>query len=238
MILGREISYKKEGKEILHNVSFELPAQRITIFMGSSGAGKTSLLRCIGNLVTDYTGSITYLGEDLRSFVGSRRATTVGFVFQQFHLFPHLTVLHNCTYALIEGLGETPAEARKRAEEILVSLGLRHLLHAYPKQLSGGQQQRVAIARALLLSPQYLLLDEPTSSLDPESKKQLGQLLVEVQKKGVTLVLASHDMPFIRKIKDRIYYMENGSIVEACDCHMQDPRETQSIRSFLFDSEG
>lgn len=210
MITGKQISYKT----ILKDVSFELKEGRITTFMGPSGAGKTTLLRCIANLHENYEGEIICQGKDLKNFSRAERASTIGFVLQQFHLFPHLTVLHNCTFALEQCLRLTKKEAEEKAEEILGSLGMKMLVAAYPAQLSGGQQQRVAIARALVLRPKVLLLDEPTSALDPESKADLKMLLLDLNAQGLTVGLSSHDMPFIRQVMDEVYFMENGEIVE------------------------
>ncbi len=237
MISGKKISlrYKNKNSSLLalDEVSFELREGRITTFMGQSGAGKTTLLKCIANLHPHYEGLITCNGEDLKALSPIERATTVGFVLQQFHLFPHLTALDNCTLALIEVQGMAEQEAKAKASELLKLLGLEPFMNAFPSQLSGGQQQRVAIARALALSPKVLLLDEPTSSLDPESKKSLETLLLELNAKGITIALSSHDMPFIRKIMDYIYFMENGAIVEAWDQKCEAPVSKPKIQQFL-----
>src|SRR4029079_19698162 len=123
------------------------------------------------------------------------RTSTVGFVPQQFHLFPHLSVLKNCTYALVAVLGMKPEEAEERAHNMLKALNMQEFARGNPAQLSGGQQQRVAIARALVLQPEVLRLDEPTSALDPESKKGLESLLIELKDEVITIALSSHDMP-------------------------------------------
>jgi ABC-type polar amino acid transport system ATPase subunit len=237
MILGKNITShyknKKGHKLVLNEVSFELKQNRITTFIGKSGAGKTTLLKCIAHLHGEYEGVITCNGQDLKSLNCLERATTVGFVLQQFHLFPHFTALQNCTYALRKVIG-LKDEAEERAVATLALLGMSPFIHAYPSQLSGGQQQRVAIARALVMQPKILLLDEPTSALDPESKKELEKVLLELHGKGVTLALSSHDMPFIRKIMDRIYYLEEGSLVEEYDARLEDPSSKEKISQFLF----
>jgi len=237
MISGKKISlrYKNKNSSLLalNEVSFELREGRITTFMGQSGAGKTSLLKCIANLHPHYEGIITCNGQDLKTLSPVARATTVGFVLQQFHLFPHLTALQNCTVALVEVLDISEKEAEEKAGELLRLLGLESFKHSFPSQLSGGQQQRVAIARALALSPKILLLDEPTSSLDPESKKSLETLLLELNAKGITIALSSHDMPFIRKIMDCIYFMENGTIIEAWDQKCEALVSKPKIQQFL-----
>ena len=237
MILGEKISwrYKNTNRSILalQEVSFALKQGRITTFMGQSGAGKTTLLKCIANLHPHYEGRITCNGKNLKSLSPIERASTIGFVLQQFHLFPHLSALQNCTLALVEVLGLAEEEGEEKAIEILTSLGMHPFVNAFPSQLSGGQQQRVAIARALALSPKVLLLDEPTSSLDPESKKSLEALLLELNTKGITIGLSSHDMPFIRKMMDCIYFMEKGTLIETWDKQNEDLFSKPNIQQFL-----
>lgn len=239
MISGKQVTWqykdKKRNALVLNQVSFELEQGRITAFIGKSGAGKTTLLKCVANLYPHYGGIITCRGQDLKSLSSVERATTIGFVLQQFHLFPHLTALQNCTHALKNVLG-LKEEAEERALETLTLLGMLPFIHAVPSQLSGGQQQRVAIARALVLRPKILLLDEPTSALDPESKKSLESILLDLQANGLTLALSSHDMPFIRKIMDHIYYLEEGRLAEECDRRLEDPASKEKIKQFLFDS--
>lgn len=239
MIYGKNISYhyrQKQGSSlVLEDISFQLRQGRITTFMGQSGAGKTTLLKCIANVNTEYEGTITRDNRDLKSLTPAERATTIGFVLQQFHLFPHLTVLQNCTYALIQVLGLSEQEANERSLELLKSLGMQAFVDAYPSQLSGGQQQRVAIARALVLQPEVLLLDEPTSALDPESKKSLVTLLLDLNARGITMALSSHDMPFIRKIMDYIYFLENGKVVEEWDRRIEEYVTKDKIKQFLVD---
>lgn len=214
MIAGKKIKWSYGGTPILNDISFELKKGRITFFLGQSGSGKTTLLKCISNLHSTYEGLITCEGKDIKQLSSVERASSIGFVLQQFHLFPHFTVLKNCTYALAKALKIEGREAKEKATEILHSLGMHPFIHAYPLQLSGGQQQRAAIARALVLSPKILLLDEPTSALDPESKKSLQTLLLDLSQQGITLGLSSHDMPFVQKMMDCVYFMENGKFVE------------------------
>lgn len=238
MISGKNITLhvksNKGASTILKDVSFELKQGRITTFMGHSGAGKTSLLKCIANLHTQYDGNIICNDRDVKSFNHAERASAIGFVLQQFHLFPHLSVLQNCTYALVETLGLKKQEAETRAHEILHLLGMQAHMLAWPSQLSGGQLQRAAIARALVLQPKVLLLDEPTSALDPESRKSLESLLLELNGKGITISLSSHDMPFIRKIMDYVYFMEKGTIIEAWDRQCEDLAREGKIHQFLY----
>lgn len=240
MIYGKNVTWgykhKKRNELILNQVSFELKQGRITAFIGKSGAGKTTLLKCIANLHAHYEGIITYEGQDLKNLSSLERSTTIGFVLQQFHLFPHFTALQNCTFALNKVVGLKADEAENRAIETLTLLGMLPFVNAYPTQLSGGQQQRVAIARALVMQPKILLLDEPTSALDPDSKKSLANVLFDLHAKGLTLALSSHDMPFIKKIMDRIYYLDEGRLVEEYDRRVEDPASKEKISQFLFHS--
>lgn len=237
MICGKKISWKYKSKHgspfVLKDISFELKKGRITTFMGPSGAGKTTLLKCIANLHSHYEGMITYAGKDIRNLNPIERASTIGFVLQQFHLFPHLSVLKNCTYALLNALGMKETDAESRAIEILDILGMQSYTHVFPLQLSGGQQQRVAIARALVLQPEILLLDEPTSALDPESKKNLEILLLDLNARGITMVLSSHDMPFIRKIMDRVYFLKQGELIEEWDSKVENLESKPKIKQFI-----
>lgn len=236
MITGKEIicsfGGRKKRAAILDRVSFSVEEGRITTFMGKSGAGKTTLLKCIANLHAHYEGVITVGNRDLKKLTALERATTIGYVFQQFHLFPHLTVLQNCTFALREAL-EMKEEAAELAEQTLDLLGMSSHLHALPGQLSGGQAQRAAIARALVLRPKIVLLDEPTSALDPESKKSLESLLLDLRAQGITLAISSHDMPFIRKVLDRVYYLEEGRVVEEWDARCDGLSSKEKIQHFL-----
>lgn len=235
MISGNNICwrYKQGSPLILDHVSFELRKGRITTFMGKSGAGKTTLLKCMANLHSHYEGVITCQKGNLKALSSIERASTVGFVLQQFHLFPHLSVLHNCTFALVEALGMKQEEAEDRAAKMLEALNMEKFAHAFPSTLSGGQQQRAALARALVLQPEALLLDEPTSALDPESKKGLETLLMDLKAQGITIALSSHDMPFIRKIMDRVYFMEHGKLIEEWDRESETLDCKEKIKQFL-----
>lgn len=182
----------------------------ISAFIGSSGAGKTTLLRSIAQMAP-YTGSITYNQDQLNTLSNKERAAIIGYIFQEFNLFTHLTALENCIDPqLIRGISHE--HARQKAEELLESLGVYEQKNYYPKNLSGGQRQRVAIARALLLEPSILLLDEPTANLDPARSKKLFDTLRQLADKGMTLCFTSHDYATIMQA-DVIYLMEHGSII-------------------------
>jgi ABC-type polar amino acid transport system ATPase subunit len=213
MVLGRNIQVRYDGsKNILDNVSFELVPAKITCFIGPSGGGKTTLLQTIAQINTDYNGTILIEGKDARKFLPRQRAQKVGFVFQNFNLFPHLTSLENCMQPLMVVQNLNWSQAKEKALKVMQQLNIDNVQNAYPCQLSGGQQQRVAISRALCLEPTILLLDEPTSALDPENVRNIQQLLRMLRDQGLTIVLASHDMNFIRGIMDFAYVVEQGKI--------------------------
>lgn len=235
MISGKNVSLKYHtGSPVLKDLSFHLKKGRITTFMGPSGAGKTTLLKCITQLNSQYEGVICFEDINIKTLTPEIRASKIGFVHQQYHLFPHLTVLQNCTYALTIVNKISNSSAEKQAKEILETLGIDSLIHMFPAKISGGQQQRVAIARALILRPEVLLLDEPTSALDPESKKSLEILLLELNRQGFTIALSSHDMAFINKIKDFIYFLEKGQIIETWDKNIDQSIQNSKIKQFLF----
>lgn len=237
MIFGKKVSWsyttKKDSVRVIKEISFTIPKGRITTFIGPSGSGKTTLLKCIANLHANYRGSIFCNGQELKTLPAVERSSTIGFVLQQLHLFSHLSVLENCTFALIKTKFLNPDQAKLQALEILEPLGLLPFIHALPTHLSGGQQQRVAIARALALQPDALLLDEPTSALDPQSKKELEKVLLQLNAQGVTIALSSHDMPFIRQIKDCIYFLQEGEIVEQWDRREELLHPQSKIAQFL-----
>ena len=236
MIDGKAVSfsYEKETKnKTLDNISFEITKNRITTFMGKSGTGKTTLLKCLANLNNNYEGTITCDNFNTKEWSNQERATNIGFVFQQFHLFPHITVLQNCTQPLKTVLGYCEKQATEVAHKILISLEMDSYKNTYPEKLSGGQQQKIAIARSLCLNPKVMVFDEPTSSLDPESTKQIQDLLLKLKNMGITIAISSHDMPFIKGILDRVYFLESGKIVDFFDEQHDKINEKNKISEFL-----
>jgi len=214
MIKATNLSLHQSGRTLLDAISFTIPAGRITAFVGSSGAGKTTLLRCCAHLITNYTGTLLLSNRPLADYTTQERVHTVGFVFQHFNLFPHLTVLENCSAPLLLSGTLSREKAVEQALLQLTLVGMESYAHRYPHQLSGGQQQRVAIARALALKPSLLLFDEPTSALDPESTEHFASVLKQLLQQGITIAYASHDMQFITATRDRVYLMEQGKIVD------------------------
>jgi ABC-type polar amino acid transport system ATPase subunit len=201
------------SEPILGDVSCKIPARKITTFVGKSGAGKTTLLRCIGGLQEIASGSIIINGVDVVTLSAQERARRVGFVFQDFNLFPHLTALENCVQPLMLTGAVTYENAAKKVTQLFEKFDIVPCQSAYPRQLSGGQKQRVAIVRALCLEPQVLLLDEPTSALDLNNTMILVKLLKQLCADGITVVLVSQDSAFVELIKDVVYEVVDGRVV-------------------------
>jgi polar amino acid transport system ATP-binding protein len=228
------LKYKNNNKHpALNDVSFTIDEGRITLFLGKSGSGKTSLLKCISNIISEFTGRLFYQDRLIKNMSPKERASHLGFVSQSFDLFPHMTVLKNCTHPQIHVLGKSMDDAIANAKAKLISLGIGEYIDRYPYELSGGQKQRVSIARALCMDSKLLLLDEPTSALDPESSKQLVVIIKSLIEEGVTIALSTHDMTFAKNLLDRIYFMRDGHIVEYFDAKTMDINNTLAIKQFL-----
>jgi len=189
--------------------------ERIVI-CGPSGSGKSTLIRCINRLEQHQSGTVVVDGVELDDSIRNIEAirNEVGMVFQHFNLFPHLTVLENCTLAPVWVKKLSRAEADATAVKLLTRVKIADQAHKYPGQLSGGQQQRVAIARALCMSPRIMLFDEPTSALDPEMVKEVLDTMVALARDGMTMLCVTHEMGFARAVADRVIFMDNGEIVE------------------------
>ncbi|MEM7488767.1 MAG: amino acid ABC transporter ATP-binding protein [Pseudomonadota bacterium] len=187
------------------------------VICGPSGSGKSTLIRCINQLEHHQEGSIVVDGIEVERGGANQRAVRerIGMVFQSFNLFPHLTVLENCTLTPILGLHMPRAEAEEIAMARLSRVGIAEQAAKYPLQLSGGQQQRVAIARALTVNPKIMLFDEPTSALDPEMIKEVLNVMVELAADGMTMICVTHEMGFAREVADKVIFMDQGEIVEA-----------------------
>ena len=188
----------------------------VVVICGPSGSGKSTLIRTINRLEEIDSGRILVEGRDIHApeINLDRFRSGIGFVFQQFNLFPHLTVLDNCTLAPIHLRGLSPAEARERALAVLDRVGVADKASVFPATLSGGQQQRVAIARALVMEPPLMLFDEPTSSLDPEMVGEVLLVIRNLAHQGMTLVCVTHEMGFAREVADRVLFMDRGAILE------------------------
>jgi polar amino acid transport system ATP-binding protein len=216
MVIIKDLTVRLHNQTVLDTVSCKLLPGKITTFIGKSGAGKTTLLKTLVGLLTIERGSITINNKDSTMLTSPERSQQIGYVFQNFNLFPHLSVLENCISPLIVH-GMEYDLAKKRALEMLKQLDMNTYGDKHPSELSGGQQQRVAIARALCLHPQIILLDEPTASLDPFNTDILVTLLQVLAKQGLTIALSSQDTSFVRKIFDRVYYVSAGTITELCE---------------------
>ena len=201
----------------LVDVNETIATGEVVVVCGPSGSGKSTLIRTINRLEEIQGGRILVDGQDVhapRQDVNALRAG-IGFVFQQFNLFPHLTVLENCTLAAVQLKQLSPTAARERAMALLERVGLAHKAHAIPSQLSGGQQQRVAIARALTLRPPVILFDEPTSALDPEMVGEVLLVMRDLAKDGMTMVCVTHEMGFAREVASRVAFMDGGELIES-----------------------
>ncbi|AIL73256.1 arginine transporter ATP-binding subunit [Vibrio vulnificus] len=208
------------SNQILHNIRFECAKGETLVLLGPSGAGKSSLLRVLNLLESADNGQLTIANQafDFASSPseadGLLLRRKVGMVFQQYNLWPHLTVIENLIEAPIRVLGVAKAEAIEQAREILATLQLADKADAWPLQLSGGQQQRVAIARALMMKPEVLLFDEPTAALDPEITNQVVKIISGLSDTGITQVVVTHEVDFAKKIASHVLYLEKGHIVE------------------------
>jgi general L-amino acid transport system ATP-binding protein len=201
---------------VLRDVDLNIQQGERLVICGPSGSGKSTLIRCINALEEYQQGTLTVagsvLGDDVKAIDEVRRK--VGMVFQQFNLFPHLSVLENLTLSPTWVGGLSKKEATERAMHQLERVKIAEQAHKYPLQLSGGQQQRVAIARALCLTPQIMLFDEPTSALDPEMIKEVLDVMIELAQGGITMLCVTHEMGFAKAVADRVIFMDQGQIVE------------------------
>ena len=202
--------------QALTGVSTAIGWGEVVVVIGPSGSGKSTFIRCINRLEKHQKGRIVVDGieltNDLRNIDAIRR--DVGMVFQQFNLFPHLTVMENITLAPIWARNRTRTDAETAAMKLLERVGIPEQADKYPGQLSGGQQQRVAIARALAMNPRIMLFDEPTSALDPEMIKEVLDVMKELALSGITMIVVTHEMGFAREVADRVMFFDYGTIVE------------------------
>jgi ABC-type polar amino acid transport system ATPase subunit len=225
--------HKHFGKvEALNGVSLDVERGKVIVIIGPSGSGKSTLLRCVNHLETPTSGEVwiegELLGRDQRQ-INTIRAE-IGMVFQLFNLFPHLTVLENICLAQRVVRKRPRDEATQVAMQKLERVGIPEKAQSYPGQLSGGQQQRVAIARALAMDPKIMLFDEPTSALDPEMIKEVLDVMLDLAKEGMTMLVVSHEMGFARAAADEMIFMDGGKIVERTtpDLLFTNPREDRT----------
>ena len=202
--------------QALDGITAVIKEREVVVVLGPSGSGKSTWIRCINRLEAHQEGRIVVDGVELTNDVRNieRIRSEVGMVFQQFNLFPHLTVLDNITLAPIWVRKRPRDEAEELARGLLERVGIPEQAEKYPGQLSGGQQQRVAIARALAMEPRIMLFDEPTSALDPEMISEVLDVMKELARSGMTMMVVTHEMGFAREVADRVIFMEDGQIVE------------------------
>lgn len=219
MINVRNLSKSFGKHEVLKHISVSFEKGEVAAVIGPSGSGKSTFLRCLNLLEKPTEGSIFIQDQEITSPKTNvlKIRENIGMVFQHFHLFPHKTVLENITYAPVHVKKESKQAAVKKAEELLEKVGLLDKKDDYPNRLSGGQKQRVAIARALAMNPDIMLFDEPTSALDPEMVKEVLQVMQDLAKTGMTMVIVTHEMGFAKEVADRVLFMDEGTIVEDDD---------------------
>ena len=216
MIKVENLSKSFQGVEVLKDITVDINKGDVVCVIGPSGSGKSTFLRCLNMLEKPDAGNIFFGGEDLtdpKTNLNLHRQK-MGMVFQQFNLFPHLTVLDNLTLAPVLLKKMTKAEAETKAMDLLGRVGLADRADAYPNQLSGGQKQRVAIVRALCMDPEVMLFDEPTSALDPEMVGEVLDVMKNLAKKGMTMIVVTHEMGFAREVGNRVLFMDEGVIAE------------------------
>lgn len=203
--------------QVLKDISAEIDNGQVICVIGPSGSGKSTFLRCLNLLETPTAGTVTFEGQELTGLnekdLDDLREK-MGMVFQNFNLFPNMTVLNNITLAPIKVKGIEQSVAEQTALELLTKVGLADKADAYPTSLSGGQQQRVAIARALAMNPDVMLFDEPTSALDPEMVGEVLEVMKDLAKDGMTMVVVTHEMGFAKEVADQVWFMDQGYIQE------------------------
>jgi len=205
----------------LDNVSADFEPGKCVVICGPSGSGKSTLLRCINGLEPFDEGDVIVRGQSVKQLLKGKGIyalrARIGMVFQQFELYPHMTVIDNITLAPIKVKKIDPAEAKRQAMALLERVGIPEQANKYPAELSGGQQQRVAIARALAMNPEIMLFDEPTSALDPEMVREVLEVMAELARSGMTMLVVTHEMGFARAVADEVIFMDHGRIVERSD---------------------
>ena len=232
----RDLHKSFGSNEVLKGIDFHVGNGQVLCVIGPSGSGKSTLLRCVNLLETPTSGKIFVEGVEITdpdADVDKLRAR-IGMVFQQFNLFPHMTVLRNLTIAQQKVKGRTKDESVEIARSTLAKVGLSEKESAYPAHLSGGQSQRVAIARALSMSPDMMLFDEPTSALDPEMINEVLEVMQQLARDGMTMIVVTHEMGFAREVGDNLVFMDGGVIVEEGDPRevLANPRHDRT-QSFL-----
>ena len=228
---------KTFGKhEVLKDIDFSVEKGEVISIIGASGSGKSTLLRCINLLETPSSGEVMYYGENIEKLKGGESAyrSHVGMVFQSFNLFNNMTALKNCMVGQIKVLKRSKAEAKETALKYLEKVGMAPYINAKPSQLSGGQKQRVAIARALAMNPEVLLFDEPTSALDPQMVGEVLDVMRNLAKEGLTMIVVTHEMAFAKDVSSRVVFMADGVICEeGTPADIFENPKTEKTKEFL-----
>ena len=216
MIEVKNLSKSFDGVEVLKGINETINRGDVACIIGPSGSGKSTFLRCLNLLEMPTAGKIIFEGNDLtaKGVDLNLHRQKMGMVFQQFHLFPHMNVLDNLTMAPVLLKKATKEEAEKKGMELLERVGLADRAKSFPSELSGGQKQRVAIVRALCMNPDVMLFDEPTSALDPEMVGEVLDVMKELAKEGMTMVVVTHEMGFAKEVANRVLFMDDGVIME------------------------
>ena len=238
--IGLQKYYNGGAIKALDGVDAEIHRGEVVVVIGPSGSGKSTFLRCLNLLEVPTAGQIFFEGVDItdkKSNINLHRQK-MGMVFQHFNLIPHMTILKNMTLAPIKLLGKSKEEAEAQAQKLLERVGLGNRANDYPSQLSGGQKQRVAIVRALCMDPEVMLFDEPTSALDPEMVGEVLEVMKELARDGMTMVVVTHEMGFAKEVADRVIFMASGKIVEEGTPeqifeHPQQPRTQEFLAKVL-----
>ncbi len=212
----KDLQKKFGGLTVFDGLSETICKGDVVVIIGPSGGGKSTFIRCLNLLEQPTAGKIYFEGEDItaKGFDVNKHRQKVGMVFQQFNLFNNLTVLENITISLTKVKKQSEEESKEKALKLLKRVGLEDKANAYPSQLSGGQKQRIAIVRALAMEPDVLLFDEPTSALDPEMVGEVLQVISDLARDGITMVVVTHEMGFARKVGTRVLFMDGGQIAE------------------------
>ncbi len=220
---------------VLKGIDLEVKKGEVVAVIGPSGSGKSTMLRCINAMERMTDGEILYKGQSIAEIKKlSKLRQEVGMVFQHFNLFPHMTVLKNVMYAPVTVRKETKPHAQDYALELLKKVGMYEKMDAYPSTLSGGQKQRVAIARALAMKPEILLFDEPTSALDPEMVGEVLNVMKQLAKAGMTMIVVTHEMGFAKEVADKVAFMDEGIVMEyGTPKEVFEETENERVKAFL-----